>query len=358
MQGAVEALRGLAAALVVVAHYAPIAGVQAGWTRYTFTGVDLFFVLTGYVFASTWFRPQPPPGWAGYALRRVCRLMPLYALAVLAYAALNLVQGAGSEQGRLVALHLLFLHTLQTREIAFSLNPAFWSLPVEVAFYLVLPLLAAAHRRGLPWGLLLGGALLAQGLIAAAAREAGPAVTPAFVLSVHLPGLLGAFALGATAWRVAQRGLPRGVAAGLVGGGVVLWALAARVYGHTGSETGVVDAVVRGWPGLVAAVAMAAVMAGVGAWPDRATSSRWASQARGAALPLALWLGALSYGVYLFHNLMPRLLAPWQAALGPAFLPACALATVVLAWGLHRTVEAPARAWGRARARRLEAGVA
>ena len=374
LQPALEAARGVAAALVVVAHYAPQAGVSSGWTRYTFTGVDLFFVLTGYVFASTWLRPEAPVTWRGYAVRRFGRLMPLYVLAVLAYAALNLLQGAGSEQLRWVGLHLVFAHTLQSREIAFSLNPAFWSLPVEVAFYLALPLLAALHRRGLPWALMLVGAVAVQAVVAFAARDAGAVITPAFLLSVHLPGLLGAFALGAAAWRVAQHGVSRASAAALVLAGLGRWVLAAQRYGQpvdaallaaplavpelsldTARELAVQGwtTAVRTWPGLMAAMAMALVLAGLGGWrggADRETEGPW----RRRLAWIGLQMGALSYGVYLFHNLMPRALAGLQGALGAAFLPVCALATVGVAAVLHRAVEAPARAWARSRAREIE----
>jgi peptidoglycan/LPS O-acetylase OafA/YrhL len=378
LQPALEAARGVAAALVVVAHYAPIAGVSSGWTRYTFTGVDLFFVLTGYVFASTWLRADAPVTWRGYAVRRIGRLMPLYVLAVLAYAALNLLQGAGSEQLRWVGLHLVFAHTLQSREIAFSLNPAFWSLPVEVAFYLALPVLAALYRVGLPWALMLCGALTVQAVVACAARDAGAVITPAFLLSVHLPGLLGSFALGAAAWRVAQHGVSRATAAVLMLAGLGLWVLAAHRYGQpvdaallaaplavpdlsidTVKELAVQGwtTAVRTWPGLMAALAMALVLAGLGGWRSGATTAAASPWRRGGAW-IGLQMGALSYGVYLFHNLMPRALAGLQDSLGAFFLPVCALATVLLAALLHKGVEAPTRAWARARAREIERAAA
>lgn len=47
----VELLRGMAALLVVVSHYQHLAGMDFGILRFAFSGVDLFFVLSGFVFA-------------------------------------------------------------------------------------------------------------------------------------------------------------------------------------------------------------------------------------------------------------------------------------------------------------------
>ena len=71
---------------------------------------------------------------------------------------------------------------------------------------------------------------------------------------------------------------------------------------------------------------------------------------------LALWLGGLSYGVYLTHVAWLQAAEYWQSRWGtvPAFAAAL-LATAFSAWALHRWCEAPARRFGRRWAQRLQA---
>ena len=68
----VEAWRGVASALVVWAHWAAPLGLPMGFTAFAFTGVDLFFVLSGFVFAPVLMQ-RPVPSLRAYALRRVLR---------------------------------------------------------------------------------------------------------------------------------------------------------------------------------------------------------------------------------------------------------------------------------------------
>ena len=137
----VEAWRGAAAWLVVYAHYWSAAAWSPDFLRFAFTGVDLFFVLSGFVFAPYFFgKPlQARPFW----IRRFFRIYPAYVLALLLYMGLR-----WSEGGALLYVweHFTFMY-LQSREMTFYYNPVFWSLPSEVAFYLVLPLLASASCR-------------------------------------------------------------------------------------------------------------------------------------------------------------------------------------------------------------------
>lgn len=167
----VEAWRAVAALLVLWAHWGvplgwPGMGPQ-GWLRFAFTGVDLFFVLSGFVFAPLLLQ-RPAPSLRAFALRRVSRIYPAYLVALAVYVLLAWQAGRPLLH---VTEHVLMGH-LQSREMAFYYNPAFWSLPVEMAFYAALPLLAVWLARGraigrgqesdqgLRWPLLLGLALL------------------------------------------------------------------------------------------------------------------------------------------------------------------------------------------------------
>ena len=201
MDWPVEAWRALAAWMVVLAHFGPPAGLGGPVTGFAFTGVDLFFVLSGYVFGPYWLQAQPQC-WSAYALRRVFRIYPAYLVALAVMVALAWLQ-----QRPLLHLpeHLLFLH-VQSREMAFYYNPAFWSLPAEVGFYLLLPWLAgwSAARPVRLWALAAAAlALRATLTLGADATEQNAA----YVALHNLPGIAVEFAFGIAA----RAGPPVGV---------------------------------------------------------------------------------------------------------------------------------------------------
>ena len=89
-----EGLRGVAVTLVFLQHYAvqsqgiglspgPAAAVAAALRAYGNLGVELFFVLSGYLIYGTLIRRAPP--FAGFMARRVRRIYPAF-LVVFAFA--------------------------------------------------------------------------------------------------------------------------------------------------------------------------------------------------------------------------------------------------------------------------------
>ena len=118
-----EAWRGLAAWMVVYAHYRPFVSPGVSLLSFSFsfrfTGVDLFFVLSGFVFAPYLF--GRPLVLRAFATRRFFRIYPAYFLALGIYASLKTVS---SEELPYIWQHLLFAH-LPTREMAFFLQPGF-----------------------------------------------------------------------------------------------------------------------------------------------------------------------------------------------------------------------------------------
>jgi peptidoglycan/LPS O-acetylase OafA/YrhL len=126
--------------------------MQNGWM-----GVDLFFVLSGYLIIDAWARmsnkrtPTPKgPGGAGhpvrrYLLKRALRIMPCYYF-VLALAVLGVFPLYVFRQDHLayrVAYHLLFLQDYLPADICVP----FWSLGDEEKFYLLAPGLAFVLTR-------------------------------------------------------------------------------------------------------------------------------------------------------------------------------------------------------------------
>jgi peptidoglycan/LPS O-acetylase OafA/YrhL len=154
----IEGLRGLAVALVVAFHASP-RRISGG-----FIGVDVFFVISGYLITGLLLREIEETGrlsFAGFYARRARRLLPASALVFLATLLAcslffsPLQQFKLGDSGAYVALYasnFWFLHQA-TDYFApnIATNPFLhtWSLAVEEQFYLVWPAIVLLGMRGL-----------------------------------------------------------------------------------------------------------------------------------------------------------------------------------------------------------------
>lgn len=339
----IELLRGLAALLVVFAHYRAMTGLDSGILGFSYTGVDLFFVLSGFVFAPYFFGRKI--GIAAHFVRRFFRLYPLYAVALIVYA---LLLWQPNTSGKYLLKHALFLHTLESREIAFHFNPAFWSLPPEVEFYIVLPVLAFFTGTLRP--------ILVITVIAAFVHVAiawfspsYPAVNIISLGNVHLPGLLVEFMFGVIAWWAVGRSPSVGMRIALVATGLISWLGLASVFMTLG-DSGIEDSyLLRGNMQFMASFAFALLVTG---WVG------WLKQPPVWLVAVASILGSLSYGVYLFHNAAPLILSSLRTSMsGPGFALLCLGLTLTISQILHWICEEPCRRFGRRLAKRLVATV-
>ncbi|WP_285702268.1 acyltransferase [Microtetraspora sp. NBRC 16547] len=155
---AVDGLRVLAALAVLVFHVAGITGLHYGdgplaWVMSRGEArVAIFFAVSGLLLYRPWAKSLlgsgPPPGVRVYLLRRVLRIFPLYWLvALVALAAFNLDR-AKSPWDWIEVLLLLHVYDPTPWWPVIQLAPVglqqMWTLAIDVSFYLVLPLLAAA----------------------------------------------------------------------------------------------------------------------------------------------------------------------------------------------------------------------
>lgn len=335
-----EALRGVAAWMVVYAHYAPFANIDIPLLRFAYTGVDLFFVLSGFVFAPYLLGRKLVP--TEFAIRRAFRIYPAYLAALVLYLGLKLASGLPAPY---FAEHLVFAH-LQSREMAFFYNPAFWSLPAEVEFYLFLPLMARL-TRGEPvrFAFLFG---IALGMRLALGYFANPtAQNTAYVALHHLPGMLVEFLLGGFAWQIAQSHKYPKLQFILPCLGVMGWLLLAYTFAKLGNQ-GIDATVLRNQTSWLAGLAFAMMLPKISSMPE--TSVKPIIQ---AAL---LWAGRLSYGTYLLHfaalNFVTEYLQPANSL--NAVFTACIL-TFGCSWLLYQFWENPWRKFGRLVANRASA---
>jgi peptidoglycan/LPS O-acetylase OafA/YrhL len=350
-----EGLRGVAILLVLVFH-AGLPGTTGG-----FVGVDVFFVLSGFLITGLLLRERERTGridLVAFYARRARRILPAAAVVLLATLALSVVILAPLDLPRVAADtaaaaasvgNIRFALT-GTEYFGAELTPSpvlhYWSLGVEEQFYLVWPaLLILATRFGRPK---LAATITLAGLVVAS--YAG-----ALLLTSAAPGWA-FYSLPTRAWELGIGGL-----------------LAATVAWHGRLP----DAIVRplGWLGLGAIVAalvliqpstpypgVAALLPALGTAAVILAGGRSASVGAVLTMRPLRFLGLISYSLYLIH--WPLLVLPQAGLAVGEELPlvvrlSLAALAVVLAWASQRWVEAPFQkgrfTWVPARTLRLAA---
>lgn len=146
---ALDGLRGFALVGVVLCH---VLHFTIGWV-----GLDLFFVLSGFLVTSILLDSKEQDGYfRNFYVKRALRILPLYYLVLFLFFVPYLVSGK-AQLARLALPYLLYFQnlvfTLQGHWPEGFLAPLnhFWSLAVEIQFYLLFPLLIyVTPRRALP----------------------------------------------------------------------------------------------------------------------------------------------------------------------------------------------------------------
>lgn len=357
----IEAWRGLAAWMVLYTHYWAFGEQATALGRFAHTGVDLFFVISGFVFAPYWWSDslQRPRQWAAFAVRRFLRIYPAYAVALLVYVGLKSVSGAPLLY---VAEHLTFFH-VQSREMAFYYNAPFWSLPAEVEFYVALPVLCWLSQKikgGFVWVCI--GAIVLR--LVLGEQHNFETQNSAYIAMHHLPGLLCEFMLGAVVWK-AWKEWPFNSSADalLFAAGLGAWLGLAQYFAVVGDE-GVRAGLLKGQMGLLAAASFALMLLGSLLLQQRmlALKTPLAEKLQSSTRlkNLAMLAGKVSYGVYLLH-IASLTLVTWATQHGNGLWSeaqgkwVAAGLTLVASWLLHEFWEGPLRAWGRAMAKKIEA---
>jgi peptidoglycan/LPS O-acetylase OafA/YrhL len=176
-----DGLRGLAIGMVLYYHSVTLVLVVRPdqmlryfqtTTRVFVSGVDLFFVLSGFLIGGILLDARESPNYfKTFYVRRICRILPLYFLfIVLVGLAYRFVYGPiGAPLNWLFAgrlpwyTYLSFTQNLwmsKLNTIGATILSVTWSLSVEEQFYLVLPLLIRFVRRSaLPYVFLAGVAI-------------------------------------------------------------------------------------------------------------------------------------------------------------------------------------------------------
>jgi peptidoglycan/LPS O-acetylase OafA/YrhL len=167
-------------------------------------GVDLFFVLSGFLIGGILLRSVDSPHYYKvFYIRRFYRIIPLYYLWVLGYFAFVGLWGS-AETWRALPLYLLFVQNsfkIHHAAIGTAALGALWSLAVEEQFYLVIPTLIRFFSRRL---VLIG--LVAMLVIAPVVRVLLYVFVPAhsaapYMLTICRADALSLGVLAAFAWQ-------------------------------------------------------------------------------------------------------------------------------------------------------------
>jgi peptidoglycan/LPS O-acetylase OafA/YrhL len=324
-----DGLRGMAACVVAFAYhgrnlFAPGQFADDGGIVYWFqfwgwTFVDLFFVLSGYIFAHVYLREGGLPeskAVGDFAAARFARLYPLHLLMLLVVACFAWNNPDNSPQA--FVAHLFMLQAFVPPVAHTFVGPS-WSLSVEMICYVIFALAAASSRKALGWvtTLAIGGALLHLVFFG---KLGGPWVGD------NLPRALLGFFLGQTLWRF-RGSLARVPAIVFVG------VLAAGMMIDSGRLSPLLPLCLLAWP--------AALLLGL-RLPVLESA------------PLK-WLGDHSYAIYLIHfpliQLSLYLFGPLSGGWGLVIAAHAGLValTLVLSDAALRWVELPSRNAIRAR---------
>jgi peptidoglycan/LPS O-acetylase OafA/YrhL len=326
----IEGLRCIAVLAVLVFHLDP------HWLPGGFQGVDMFFVISGYLITRLIRDQQPGFSFPRFYLRRFWRLFPalsatIGATVIAAYAVLSPPDYEALAGSALAAVfgvsNFYFFGHLDYFNDDTLVHPLLhtWSLGVEEQFYLFWPLLMVVAWRGnrlaalMPW--LFGGAFLFNLVLAG--------IDPQFAFYM-MPFRIFEFAAGASILMVEVRygnsaGQPAiALVASLLGAGLL--AAGFQFFDEN-----------RVWPGAAALLPVLGCVLLI-------FGGNWRPVARLVGNPVFCAIGAISYALYLVHWPVITLYRYWRVVpLSAAELAGLALACLAAAAALHIFIETPFR---------------
>ena len=346
---ALDSLRGIAALVVVLHHIRLMYSETPGWIKYSplralFSGesaVIVFFVLSGFVLYFALNSKNPGSFWS-FANKRFWRIYPAFCVAILASTALwyfvdpSPVSGLSDWAKDLnwqlrPTFSVVMGHLAMTDvEALYSLDNVMWSLVIELRLSLLFPLIAMAVKRD--WRV----ACLASIVVSVACAYLEGQLAAGWPFNpFHTGRYLYLFVIGATL--AEKSGVVRRVVQGLNGWNRLgLWCSALVLFSTNPAHVG----------GVPAAIGSALLVAL--AFADSKVEAALST-------PIPLWLGKVSYSLYLIH--VPILIAAAHLLIGtmPMIqILALAGATALCASEIfYRLIELPSIKIGRLMAEKI-----
>jgi peptidoglycan/LPS O-acetylase OafA/YrhL len=329
-----DGLRAIAVLSVLVTHTALLSGANelAWYGKYTArldVGVTVFFLISGFLlyrpFVAAHLDGRDGPRVRDYARRRVLRIVPAYWLALTVLAIYpGLIQMWTGHSW----VYYLFLQDYRAEWTFGGIQPA-WSLAIEAAFYISLPVIAyglrgVGARMSRAGRVRLEAAVIAALGIASFVVRAVTPGSPASQVHITLPGTFDWFALGMllAVASAALAGREPALVRFLRRWPSSAWLVALALFWFTATQLGlggtlffrVTTAQSLAQHALYGAIAffllLPAIFAGDAAGlPRRVLRNR-----------VVAWLGLISYGVFLWHHpIALKLTAADHRGLFPGF---------------------------------------
>jgi peptidoglycan/LPS O-acetylase OafA/YrhL len=368
---ALDGCRAVAALGVLITHVSLLSGFSNRSTTLgpylarMDVGVSVFFVLSGFLlyrpFVAARFAAEPSGDLGAYARRRVLRIIPAYwvALTVVGF----VLKAPGFVEPHSIISHYLLLQIYDSTQLVGGPIQQAWSLATEVAFYVFVPCWAwvMSRRKRSPSRQLRVEviALLAIFVASAAANlgliKIGVAESTFAQLGTWLPFRIGDFVPGmllavGSAWVSHNKTrlpswLRRSPAA------LGFWVAALGVFWFVSTQLGLPMFPIFTPAQAYLVRVLYLVFATLLVIPAVLARSEKGLVTATAANPVAIWLGLVSYGIYIWHEAwqdiylritdQPGLNANFLGML--SFTLALTMLCATLSWYL---VEKPAIRWG------------
>ena len=303
--GSLDGLRALAVLVVLASH-------AFAWAHGGFLGVDVFFVLSGYLITSLLISERDRTGrihYAGFYRRRVARLAPAYLLMLVI--AVPIMVGPLRDTVLIPVPWAIAVTAFYSANWAGVVNidtlgPIIhtWSLSIEEQFYLFWPVSFVALSRGrrslVRWLVVLIAAVV---LMRAVGRLATHGVWPYVATFTHCDGLLAGALLAVLLARrtTTAADVRRSGRVAWVGAGIVLVLMA---WLSVESDATYLIGLTLGAAATVGMVWHLVVV------PD-------GLMARLLSWRPLVFIGRISYGLYLYHLPIFQLVQSWQLGFFP-----------------------------------------
>jgi len=330
-----DGLRALAAVLIILHHAGFTSGVSysSGWGPYLSRmdiGVPIFFVISGFLiyrpFVARQLTDRPAPDTAGFFRRRLLRIFPGYWTAFLLQLALGAIVVAGVV-GFFFDFFLAQVY-IPDRSITISGITQSWSLATELGFYAMLPAWAWLTARWTRGRTVNGRALVllvgCAGLVAfsfafrAVMHVLSPSTLSGWgsVSRYWIPSLIDVFALGMALAVVSvwadHRAMIRDVADRVARPAWAWWIASVVLFVFVSTQLGLVTGLsTAGFARETARQLLYGLVGFCIVVPSALGDTQGGPIRRILAAAPVAYVGAVSYGIYLWHQAFIHWIPEW-----------------------------------------------
>lgn len=335
----IDGLRAIAVLAVVIYHVSP------KWLRSGFIGVDVFFVISGFLISTILFKATENQSFtfSDFYIRRVKRIFPALIVVLIScfvFGWFSLLANEYKQFGKHLSGAGIISNFFQWQEEGYFDNAAetkpllhLWSLGIEEQFYIVWPLIiwsAWKSKFNILWAMVIFGVL--SFLLNIWRVESDPLGTFYLPHTRAWELLSGSILAWFTLYKPREKGsLHQNISSTL---GLVLIAIGMSKIGKSAHFPGF-------WALLPIGGSVLIIYAGPGAWINRKILSH----------RLLVWFGLISYPLYLWHWPLlsfARILESDTPSIETRML--CVVVSVFLAWLTYKFIERPIRFWSRPQA--------